>query len=61
MAADLNNPNHTNTFENGLYKDSHPLNQPQGTYRDLRNCHLISHDGNNYTVEDALGNKLIFE
>lgn len=61
MAANLNNHNHTNTFENGLYRDSHPLNQPQGTYRDLRNCHLISHDGNNYTVEDALGNKLIFD
>lgn len=61
MAANLNNPNHTNTFENGLYRDSHPLNQPQGTYRDLRNSHLISHDGNNYTVEDALGNKLIFD
>ena len=51
---------HTNTFSGGMNKDSSVLLQPDGTYRDARNFQVITHDGNNFTVEDVLGNRLIF-
>ncbi len=43
-----------------MNKDSSVLLQPDGTYRDARNFQVINHDGNNYTIKDALGNRLIF-
>lgn len=52
--------NHTNTFGGGMNKDSSVLLQPDGTYRDLRNFQLINSDGNNYTIKDAYGNRVIF-
>jgi len=51
---------HTNTFGGGMNKDSSVLLQPDGTYRDARNFQVINHDGNNYTIKDALGNRVIF-
>lgn len=51
---------HTNTFENGMTSDvSKPL-QPQGTYPFMKNCSLVSQDGNNYVVKDCLGNLVTF-
>lgn len=52
-----NQPSHTNTFEGGMSKDSNILLQPDGTYRHLKNFQLINHDGNNFTIKDALGNR----
>lgn len=60
MQVGQNILDHTNTFEGGMNKDSSVLLQPDGTYRDARNFQVITHDGNNYTVEDVLGNRLIF-
>lgn len=51
---------HTNTFGGGMFKDTNLILQPDGTYRDLRNFQVINHDGNNFTIKDALGNRLIF-
>lgn len=52
--------NHTNVFGGGMNKDSNILLQPDGTYRHLKNFQLINHDGNNYTIKDSLGNRVIF-
>lgn len=49
----------TNTFEKGLHQDSSFVYQPNGTYRNIKNGMLISHDGNHYSVEIAKGNKVI--
>lgn len=35
--------------------------QPPGTYRYLKNCQLISQDGNNFVIKDCLGNVLFLE
>jgi len=51
---------HINTFENGLSSDVSLILQPDGTYRYLKNCQLLSQDGNDYTIKDCLGNTLIF-
>jgi len=51
---------HKQTFENGLNQDINKTFQPPGTYRDLHNGMLISHDGNHFTIESALGNTLSF-
>src|SRR5574343_863367 len=61
MATNPNQPSFTNSFENGMNKDSNVLLQPSGTYRDLKNFQLINHDGNNFTIKDALGNRFIFQ
>lgn len=52
---------HINTFEKGMTSDVSILYQPNGTYRYMKNCQLISQDGNNFVVKDCLGNVLIFE
>lgn len=49
-----------NSFENGMTSDASPLYQPQGTYPYMKNCSLVSQDGNNYAVKDCLGNTLVF-
>lgn len=49
-----------NTFQKGLNSDYQILYQPDGTYRYLKNCQLISQDGNNYAIKDCLGNTVIF-
>lgn len=49
-----------NTFQNGLSSDYQVVYQPDGTYRYMRNCQLISQDGNNLAVKDCLGNVLTF-
>lgn len=49
-----------NTFENGLSSDFNVVYQPQGTYRFMKNCSLISQDGNNFVVKDSIGNVLTF-
>lgn len=50
----------TNTFENGLSKDSNILLQPRGTYRDMNNGMLVSYDGNDYVIELPKGTKVSF-
>lgn len=50
----------TNTFENGLHKDSNLLLQPKGTYRDMHNGMLVSYDGNHYVVELPKGTRVSF-
>lgn len=52
---------HINTFEKGMTSDVNILYQPNGTYRYMKNCQLISQDGNNFAIKDCLGNTLIFE
>lgn len=49
-----------NTFDKGLHQDSTFVLQPDGTYRNLKNGMLISHDGNHYSIELSKGNKTIF-
>lgn len=51
---------HLNTFENGMNKDFNILYQPNGTYRNMVNCQLISQDGNNFVIKDCLGNTRVF-
>jgi hypothetical protein len=46
-----------NTFDKGLHQDSTFVLQPDGTYRNLKNGMLISHDGNHYVIELSQGNK----
>ncbi len=46
----------TNTFSNGMTSDVNVVLQPDGTYRYMRNCQLVSQDGNNYVIKDCLGN-----
>jgi hypothetical protein len=48
-----------NTFEKGLHQDSSFILQPDGTYRNLKNGMLISHDGNHFVLEISKGNKVI--
>ena len=52
---------HVNTFNKGMTSDVSIVMQPDGTYRYLKNCQLISQDGNNYTIKDCLGNTRIFQ
>ena len=52
---------HVNTFNKGMTSDMNILYQPDGTYRYMKNCQLISQDGNNFVIKDCLGNVLIFE
>jgi len=42
-----------------MFKDTSPMYQPDGTYRDLRNFEVVSHDGNTFSLKDSLGNRLI--
>lgn len=49
-----------NTFQKGLNSDYNVVVQPDGTYRYLRNCQLISQDGTDYTIKDCMGNTLVF-
>ncbi len=51
---------HINTFEGGMSKDYAIELQPNGTYRHMVNCHLVSEDGNNFAVKDCLGNVQTF-
>jgi len=50
----------TNTFQNGLSSDYNIVYQPDGTYRYMKNCQLISQDGNNYVIKDCIGNTVTF-
>jgi len=59
MATNPNQPSFTNTFQGGMNKDSNVLLQPEGTYREARNFQLVNHDGNNFTLKDALGNRMV--
>jgi hypothetical protein len=45
-----------NTFNKGMTSDVNVIYQPNGTYRYMKNCQLISQDGNNYVIKDCLGN-----
>lgn len=47
---------HINTFDKGMTSDVNIVLQPDGTYRYMKNCSLISQDGNNYVIKDCLGN-----
>lgn len=47
-------------FDKGLNMDYNVLYQPDGTYRYMKNCSLISQDGNNYVIKDCLGNVQVF-
>lgn len=47
---------HINTFNKGMMSDMNVIYQPDGTYRYMKNCQLISQDGNNYVIKDCLGN-----
>ncbi len=49
-----------NTFGLGMNSDFSVLYQPEGTYRYLKNCQLLSVNGNNYTITDCMGNTRIF-
>lgn len=51
---------HINNFSGGMHRDNNPIYQPDGTYRYARNFTPISHDGNNVTIRDSLGNRAIF-
>lgn len=48
-----------NTFDKGLHQDSTFILQPDGTYRNMKNGMLISHDGNHYVIELSKGNKVL--
>lgn len=48
-----------NTFQGGIHQDSSFILQPDGTYRNLKNGMLISHDGNHYSLEISKGNRVI--
>lgn len=50
-----------NTFDKGLHQDSSFVLQPDGTYRNMKNGMLISHDGNHYSIELSEGNKVILD
>mgnify|MGYP001588729660 CR=1 FL=1 len=51
---------HVNTFNKGITSDVSIVMQPDGTYRYLKNCQLISQDGNNYTIKDCMGTTRVF-
>ena len=52
---------HINTFQKGMVQDPNVIFQPDGTYRYAKNCQIISQDGNNWVIKDALGNTRIFQ
>ncbi len=52
---------HVNTFEKGMTSDVSVFYQPDGTYRYMKNCSLISQDGNNFVIKDCMGNVKMFE
>jgi len=52
---------HINTFQKGMVRDPNVIFQPDGTYRYAKNCQVVSQDGNNWTITDALGNTRIFQ
>lgn len=49
-----------NVFNKGMTSDVQIVLQPEGTYRYMKNCQLISQDGNNYVIKDCLGNTVIW-
>jgi len=49
-----------NTFENGMNSDFDVVLQPDGTYRYMKNCQLVSQDGRNFTIKDCIGNTVTF-
>lgn len=49
-----------NTFNKGMTSDVSVIYQPDGTYRFMKNCTLISEDGNNFTIKDCMGNVKVF-
>jgi len=51
---------HINSFTKGLTSDMNIAMQPDGTWRYMNNCNVISQDGKNYEVKDALGNVRCF-
>jgi len=51
---------HINTFEKGMTRDVSVIYQPNGSYRYMKNCQLISQDGNNFTIKDCMGNVKLF-
>lgn len=61
MQQGENIPTNENTFGGGMFKDTSFFDQPHGTYRDARNFQLINNDGNNFTLKDSQGNRMIFE
>lgn len=50
-----------NSFSKGMTSDVSLLYQPEGTYRFMKNCSLISQDGNNFVIKDCMGNVKLFE
>jgi len=54
-------PVHSNTFENGLYRDSNKLSQPKGTYWFLLNGLLESREGDTRMVTNEKGNEICIE
>lgn len=44
-----------------MTSDINILYQPDGTYRYMKNCSLISQDGNNFVIKDCMGNVKQFE
>lgn len=50
----------TNTFQNGLSSDYNVVYQPDGTFPYMKNCSLVSQDGNNFVIKDCLGNTVTF-
>jgi hypothetical protein len=51
---------HINTFSGGMYRDVNVIHQPDGTYRYAKNFQVVSHDGNNVSLKDSLGNRVVF-
>ncbi len=49
-----------NTFRLGMNSDFSTIYQPDGTYRYMKNCQLMSVNGNNYTITDCMGNVRVF-
>lgn len=49
-----------NTFENGIHRDNAHINQPPGTMFHCVNCSIISHDGNDFSLKDCVGNVKTF-
>ena len=45
-----------NTFTEGLVKDLHPLNTPKNVLTDALNATLITYDGNEYILQNDVGN-----
>ena len=45
-----------NTFTEGLIKDLHPLNTPSNVLTDALNATLITYDGNEYILQNDVGN-----